>query len=93
VSKSSVEVVGADNQHVRYVPGPLAEAMVKGATAVIAHQNGRVRSIRLVAAASTHAQVIGPPTGTWVAPPFTRRVRSDDHAHVWWEHHPRSTYQ
>jgi hypothetical protein len=59
--------------------------------AEIAHQNGRVRSVRLVTAATSHARMIGPPTATGLGGVrFTRRVRSDDHAFVWWEHHPRS---
>jgi hypothetical protein len=72
------ELVDANGRHIRYVPGEMARAMVAGRHAEIAHQNGKVRSIRLVTAATSHAQMIGPPTDSWLAPRFPRRVRSDD---------------
>jgi hypothetical protein len=37
--------------------------MVDSGAAAVAHQNGRVRRIKLVAAASTSARRIGEPTG------------------------------
>jgi hypothetical protein len=68
--------------------------MISAETAEISNANGKVRSIRLVKTATAHAARIGEAT-TPTGPPsvrFARRVRSDDHALVWWEHHPRSTY-
>ena len=85
------ELLTSSGEHIRYLPGPMAKAMVDAGSAEIAHQNGRVKSIRLVKAASSHAQLIGPPSdGRATGVRFTRRVRSDDHALMWWEHHPRS---
>jgi hypothetical protein len=42
--------------------------------------------------ASSFAQRIGEPSGNGLGGVgFTRRVRSDNHAVWWWEHHPRAT--
>jgi hypothetical protein len=84
------ELLNASGDHLRYVPGAMAKAMVAAAHAEVASQNGKVKSIRLVTTASTHAQMTGPPSAPTIGSVrFTRRVRSDDHALVWWEHHPR----
>ena len=78
--------------HLRFVPGELARAMVGSRTAEIAHQNGRVKSVRLVAAASSHARLIGPPSdGPWHSKFITREKL--DSGHVVWKHHARSTYE
>jgi hypothetical protein len=58
-----VEVLGSCDQHILYVPGPMARAIVAGCSADVAHQNGRVKSIRLIATASMRATMIGPPYG------------------------------
>jgi hypothetical protein len=76
--------------HLRYLPADLARAMVDAGHAEIAHQNGRVRGIRLLTAASTHARRIGQPTVA-TGPEsvrFTRKAKLDLPA-VLWEHHPR----
>jgi len=86
------ELVTASGWHLRYLPGPLAAAMVKSGAAEAANSNGRVRSVRLVAAASTHARMIGPPTGDWGAPPFCVREKLDGGFLVW-RHHPRCAYE
>jgi hypothetical protein len=39
----------------RFLPGLLAAAMVASGNAEVAHQNGRMKSIRPVACAATHA--------------------------------------
>jgi hypothetical protein len=55
------------------------------------NSNGKARSIRLLETARTHLQRVGPPgDGAATGVRFTRRVRSDDHALVWWEFHPHS---
>jgi len=54
--------------------------------------NANVKSIRLITAASSFAQMIGPPTGTWVAPPFTRREMLPESGMRIWAHHPRAPY-
>jgi hypothetical protein len=67
--------------------------MVTGATAEVAHRNGCIRSTRLIAAASSHAlRITGPPTGTWGGTRFYRRVKSD-FGFIWFEQHPRATYE
>jgi hypothetical protein len=82
-----VELLTSGDEHLRYVPGPMARAMVAAGHADVAHQNGRVRSIRLVTTATSFAMMIGPPTGDWRAPPFVVRERLD--GGVVWRHHPR----
>jgi hypothetical protein len=57
------ELVDSNGQHMRYLPGPLARAMVAAGSAEVANANGKVKSIRLIATASSHAHLIGPPTG------------------------------
>jgi hypothetical protein len=86
------ELVDSGGQHIRYLPGPLARAMVAAGHADVANVNGRVKAVRLITAASTHAMLIGPPTGEWGAPPFSVRERLDG-GYVTWKHHPRSTYE
>jgi hypothetical protein len=66
--------------------------MVAAGQAAIAETNGRVKAIRLVASAATHAIMIGPPgDGRADGVKFTRKSRLDIPAIVW-EHHPRCTY-
>jgi hypothetical protein len=43
----------------------------------------KVKSIRLVAAASTHRRLIGPPSGRWCTPPFSVREKLDGDGIVW----------
>ena len=73
-------------------PGPLAQAMVKAGNAVIANETGRVKSIRLVTAASSCAAMIGPATEGWARTPFSVREKLESGAVVW-KHHPRATYE
>jgi hypothetical protein len=75
--------------HIRCLPGEVARALVAAGSAEIAHQNGRVPSIRLVTAAATHAQVIGPATGRWGVVPFSVKEHLDCDTVVW-KHHRRS---
>jgi hypothetical protein len=85
-----VELLTSSGDHLRYLPAALARAMVAAGYAEIVHQNGRVRSIRLLAAASSFARMIGPPSGTWAAPPFAVRERLEGGFAVW-RHHGRAT--
>jgi hypothetical protein len=89
-----VELVNQSGEHIRVVPSPLAAALVEAGIAEVASSNGRVRSIRLTECADTHAERIGEATVPTGVPSvrFSRRVRSDDLAVTWWEHHPRSLY-
>jgi hypothetical protein len=84
------ELVDAAGEHIRFLPAAMAKAMVDAGHAEIANANGKVRSIRLITATSSHARRIGPPTAT-TGPEtvrFTRKAKLDFPA-VLWEHHPR----
>jgi hypothetical protein len=88
-----VEVLGTDGtRHVRYCPCEFARALVETGAAVVAHANGRIRSVRLVESAQTHAvRIPGAPNGRATGgTQFTRRGHSDSLAVWWWEFHPRS---
>lgn len=76
---------------VRHVPAAVARALVDGGQAEVMHQNGRVRSVRLIQTAGTHAELIGPPTGNWLAPRFVVREKLEGGGTVW-RHHARCTY-
>jgi hypothetical protein len=63
--------------------------MIDAGHAVIAYQNGRVKSIRLIKTAATRLIRIGEPTaGTWHSPRFAVRERLDCSGTVW-THRPR----
>lgn len=66
--------------------------MVAAGAAEIHNSNGKVKSVRLIAAASTQAQLIGPPSTGWQSSPFSVREELDS-GHVVWRHHPRCTYE
>jgi hypothetical protein len=85
------ELVDAHGDHLRYVPGALARAMVNAGAAEVSNANGKVKAIRLVECARTHARLIGPPTDGSKPPPFSVREKLDG-GHVVWRHHARCTY-
>jgi hypothetical protein len=90
---SKVEIVGANGDHVRYVTAAFAAALVQVGRAAIAEGNGKVRSVKLVETASSHAHMIGPPgDGRAAGTRFYRKAKLDTPAVVW-EHHPRCTYE
>ena len=62
--------------------------MVAAGTAEIASVNGRVRSIKLMASAATHAERIGEPEGRALGVRFAVREHLDCGAVVW-RHHRR----
>jgi hypothetical protein len=83
--------VNSSGDHIRYVPGEFARAMVAGGSAEIANENGKVKSIKLLAAASTQAQRVGPASDASITGVrFTRWVRLDKSGTRVLEHHPRS---
>jgi hypothetical protein len=85
--------VNAAGWHIRYLPGALARSMVQAGTAEIHNANGKVRSVRLIATASTFAQRIGEVTpASWKSPPFAVRERLECGG-VIWRHHARATYE
>jgi hypothetical protein len=62
--------------------------MVATGAAEVHNANGKVKSVRLVTAASSHAQMIGPPSDGRGTPPFSVRERLDCGGIVW-RHHAR----
>jgi len=88
-----VELVTAAGDHLRYVPAAVAKSMIDAGHAEVAHQNGKIRSVKLVSSASTHAARIGEPSPPSISSPrFVRRAKLDFPATLW-EHHPRATYE
>ena len=57
-----VELLNSTGDHLRYIRTALAEAMIAENIAMVAHQNGRVRSIKLIASAQMCGTMIGPPS-------------------------------
>jgi len=55
VPRTGVGCIVSNGDHLRHIPGALAAAMVDSGAAVVANCNGKVKSIRLVTAASSHA--------------------------------------
>jgi hypothetical protein len=68
----------------------MAKSMVGAGTAEVHNANGRVRSIRLIATATSFARMVGPPSDGWLAPRFCVRERLDG-GYVVWRHHARCT--
>ena len=88
-----VSLISSSGDHIRYVPGPLAQALVLGGNAVKTAPDGagRVRSVTL---AQSPAIRIGDPTaGMHTGVRFTRWVRLNDSATRIVEHHPRCLYE
>ena len=88
---SRCELLTYGGDHLRFVHAEFARAMVAAGSAEAHNSNGRVKSVRLVAAASSFAQRIGEPTGKWGGVRFHRWVNLDCGARIV-EHHPRATY-
>jgi hypothetical protein len=64
------------------------------ARAAIAEGNGKVKSIKLLETAATHAQMIGPPgEGRAGGVRFYRREVLEGIGTRIWQHHPRCTYE
>jgi hypothetical protein len=86
---STVELQSSSGQHLRWLPAARAAELVISGQAAIANGNGRAKAIRLI---SGPGPLIGQPTGTWYAPPFSVPEKLDS-GHVVWRHHARSTYE
>jgi hypothetical protein len=82
------QLLASSGDHLRYLPGALARSMVNSGTAEIANQNGKVRSIRLIATATTFARRIGEATPGWTTAPYSVRERLECGG-VIWRHHSR----
>lgn len=86
-----VALLNSYGNHLRYVPGAFAEAMVMNGAAAPVNRQGRVREVALVCPADTHAQRIGEPTGLANGVRFYRWVNLECGSRIV-EHHPRCTY-
>jgi hypothetical protein len=87
-----VALMNSTGQHVRYVPGAMAHAMVLGGAAHLEDTAGRVRAVTLARPAASFARTIGPPTEGGMSVRFTRWRRLDESAARVIEHHPRCLY-
>jgi hypothetical protein len=88
-----IDLLATNGDHLRFVPAAMAKALVDGGGAEIAHQNSRIRAIKLVESAATSlVRIEEPSTGTWHTPPFSVREKLDT-GHVLWRHHRRCTYE
>jgi len=88
-----VSITTSSGDHIRYIPGSLAGAMVQQGAATPRETVGKVRSVALATSAATTAQRIGEPTtSTTMGVRFTRWLRLDASASRVIEHHPRCLY-
>jgi hypothetical protein len=87
VYAARTELVTSSGSHLRFIPGAMARAMVNAGHAEVANQNGRVKSIRLIATAMDFARRIREPTPGWNSTPFVVRERLG--GGFVWRHHPR----
>jgi hypothetical protein len=85
-----VEVVSLSGEFVRAVHRELAAALVEAGVAEVAHQNGRVRSVRLLECADTCAERIGEPEGTCRGVKFVHREMLEASGARVWAHHRRA---
>ena len=76
--------------HLRYVPGSLAQAMVAAGSALPAPASGKIRAVAIARPASTCAIRIGEPSAPSFGVRFHRWVRLDESASRIVEYHPRS---
>jgi hypothetical protein len=68
---------------IRHVPAEFARAMVAAGSAEIAHANGRVKSVRLIQTAASHAVRIGEPSPPHIGGVhFIRREKLDQSGSV-----------
>jgi len=85
-----VSLISINGDHVRYVPGPLAEALVRGGNATVVAGGGKVRSVTL---APMRAVRIGDPNpNPNLSVRFTRWVVLEKSACRIVEHHPRCLF-
>jgi hypothetical protein len=87
-----VALLALNGDHVRFIPGGLAFTMVESGAAAISEGNGKIRSVRLLEAASSHALRIGPPSEWSLGVRFAVREKLDCGAVVW-RHHARATFE
>ena len=76
------------------MPIVVARSLVDTGSAVISNCSGKVKAVKLVATAATHARMIGPPTVA-TGPEsvrFTSKAQLDIPA-LLWEHHPMCMYE
>lgn len=90
---NKVAVLSTAGNHVRFVPGALARALVQGQTARPQATAGKVREVVLTQTPAQVAQRIGEPEGRATGVRFTRVVHLEESASRIIEHHPRCTYE
>lgn len=89
-----VAITSQAGNHIRYVPGAMADAMVQQGAATPEPSAGKVRSVALAVTAEKHAVRIGEASArTTLGVRFTRWVRLELSASRVLEHHPRCTYE
>jgi hypothetical protein len=89
---SRVALVTTRGDHLRWLPGPLANSLARSGVVQPQQATGRVREVALMRSADVNAQRIGEPTGRATGVRFHRWVRLEASATRIVEHHPRCTY-
>ena len=87
-----IDVQTPNGEHLYRTTAQVAEFLVAEGRAENAQANGRVRSVKLIETAQTHATRTGeaqPLTNTSYGTRFVRKVQTE--AGKYYEHHPRAT--
>jgi hypothetical protein len=81
---SRVEILNQSGGHLRYAHAEFAAHLIAAGSAAIENANGKIKSVRLIATAATHAHRIGEP-GEWkFGIRFVRLERLDESASRVW---------
>ena len=83
-------LLSPSGEFIRALPAALASSMVQAGVAEVAGLNGKIRSIRLLTTAATHACMIGPPEGTCRGVRFAYREMLEASGARVWVHHRRA---
>jgi hypothetical protein len=87
-----VDLLRPNGEHLRRITPGVAELLVAEGRAEISAGNGRIRSVKLVETAQTHATRLGEPTAPSVASYGTRFIVREklDSGATTWRFHSRS---
>ena len=87
-----VAIVSPGGDHIRYVPGSVANAMVNsGSASIRSSPPGKVKSVTLAKPAASYAERVGDASQSAIpGVRFYRWVRLDESASRIIEHHPRA---
>jgi hypothetical protein len=88
----SVSITNSAGNHIRYIPGSLAGAMVQQGAATPIETAGKVRSVTLAVSAATHAHRIGEPSSTASMGQVHQMAQAGHPATRVIEHHQRCLY-